>query len=451
MSSAEDAKVVGINSLPAELLLKILTSLCLPSETGQRLRLIAVCSRWRQLLLATPTIWRRIHIDSSEWKSQDAYERFLLRLETQLIRSGSERLTVYFKIEQLGEETDSGLKPDLKPLARLIEQRAPFSAWKILNLQRCSQEMLNELQLDRMGGFINLEILLLQDLSDPLLPILSNTITDAFRSFEYLPDFYESDEAFVRSIPNSILSRIIRLRFPIIFLRSATSISLPPNILSVEMPSKIPDSIFPYVRFADLRPSYSDCLSTLPIRFPNLVLLNLTASTPHCSIPAFPSIEFPNLRYLTMGLFAYRLLGPLISPQLQTLTLSMQDLTTNEVPLHHLKKLELSEADLETNLRPEQTLLLFVPTPFHVLNAALRSAATKVKNLAVTFASRGDSLRALSTLFHWEREEECVEGPADNQLDDEITHEWNRCLGDHPEFGRCELFEWHGTVEKREE
>ncbi|KAG8824985.1 hypothetical protein FRC17_008892 [Serendipita sp. 399] len=260
MPSAGDAKVLGINSLPAELLLKILTPLCDPPETKYRPSLLAVCSRWRRLLLATPTIWRSIYIVSSEWQSQDVYERFLLRLEAHLIRSKSQRLKVLLDVEQPQEgasSPDSGFEPDLKPLARLLERWAPFPAWETLDLWQCSQGMANELHLDRMGGFINLEHLYLNSLFDPLLPILTNTITNTFQRFDCRSSHCPFDgQTYVHSI-HSLLSRITWLKLPNTFTGSTTGLKLPPNITAACIVGNIPDANFPYVRSVDITPFHA--------------------------------------------------------------------------------------------------------------------------------------------------------------------------------------------------
>ncbi|KAG8801289.1 hypothetical protein FRC17_006679, partial [Serendipita sp. 399] len=190
MSNKGGAQVVGIHSLPTEVLLEILGLICAESnDSKSRTTLIAVCSRWRQVLLAAPLIWRTIVIDPYYWKNEKAYKNFLRSLEVQLIRSGSQQLHVTLDIARPSPKKLSltrrkeVFRPNLKHLSNLLARLAPFPAWTYLYLKHCDSEMLDEMHLDRMGGFTNLETVVLRSVNDPLLPLINRTVTGSLKRF----------------------------------------------------------------------------------------------------------------------------------------------------------------------------------------------------------------------------------------------------------------------------
>ncbi|KAG8805047.1 hypothetical protein FRC17_005755, partial [Serendipita sp. 399] len=280
-----------------------------------RWNLIAVCSRWRQILLATPLVWRDVRIDHTQWTGENEYERFLYRLELQLSRSGSEQLQVqlfvlwgHFLEHRASSSTGwniSRRRPDLKKLAMILERAAPFGSWKTLNLISCDPALLEQMQLDRMGGFTNLEVLHVKSLNDPLLPIVNGTVTHSLKHFEYVQPHTPVDgQAFLLGISN-ILNCIIRLKLPSFIPGSTANLTLPPTITTLHLSGySIPDTILPHVRILQMLSVKRREPPLIPGRFPNLTSLTLStrggvSSPPSTSITP---LDLPYLEQLTTHL-----------------------------------------------------------------------------------------------------------------------------------------------------
>ncbi|KAG8801368.1 hypothetical protein FRC17_006669 [Serendipita sp. 399] len=259
MSNKGGAQVVGIHSLPTELLLEILGFICAESNGSKsRTTLIAVCSRWRQVLLAAPLIWRTIVIDAYYWKNEKAYKNFLRSLEVQLIRSGSQQLHVTLDIARPPPKPLPKLsllrlkklfRPNLKHLSNLLARLAPFPAWTYLYLKHCDSEMLDEMYLDRMGGFTNLETVVLRSVNDPLLPLINRTVTGSLKRFGLMQPV--GGKGFHRALSRIIIQASRPCSPPSSSPGSLTCLQ-PPDLTDLSLFGVIPDPLFPHITTAIL-------------------------------------------------------------------------------------------------------------------------------------------------------------------------------------------------------
>ncbi|KAG8813514.1 hypothetical protein FRC17_001543 [Serendipita sp. 399] len=401
MSSTTDAELIGIQLLPAELLLQIFTPLCLDTDSETRWILVAVCSQWRRIFLTTPALWKTIQINSSKWTDSKAYDRFLERVETQIRRSGSNQLYVRLDVKPVTfPEPPSSMwrfrrqnplrRPDFKRLVTLFEQIAPFSTWRVLDLVRCDKALFDEMQLARIGGFTNLEMFLVQDLDDPLLPLVNSTVTDMLKRFEYLPtDCPVDGKGFVCALSNILLRITTRLILPCQFNGSTEGLHLPPNITRLALFSGgIPDADFPHVQTINMLTVDAGSMISLATQFSNLKSLTLSISyVVSTSVP----LEFPRLEHITTHMLAYTILTHITAPNLQTLCVFLSSQKTampswmgNDSWRINVKDLVDPVSHL-ANLSPQKDLVFLLPVSHSTLREVLSHCGTKAKHLGILF------------------------------------------------------------------
>ncbi|KAG8862829.1 hypothetical protein FRC20_011054 [Serendipita sp. 405] len=411
MSTATDARITGIHSLPTELLMQILVPICIDGDPQVPWKLTKVCSRWRQVLLASSSVWREIRIISDEWLDKKAYKRFLQHLELQLDRSGGKKLAVYLEIKSFPEEPkvlstwltrSKAFRPNLKQLCALLHRSAPFPSWKILHIASCSREMLDQMQLDQMGGFINLEILTLIDILDPLVPIVNATVTDSLTRVGYLTPYCPVDGlGFTQAFSNILPHVTHQLMLPGWFNGPASGLQLPSNISKLNLYSGvIPDANFPHIRSLTIQSAIRLAMAHIPIHFPNLKTLVLSSAVIPTAEP-LPLIELPHLEQLKTHKLAYTLLNLFSAPRLRTLNVYLSGGKTvmpswinDEVP--HTKNLGDAADYLDLNLHPKEIAFL-LPVSFPTIKWFLR-CAREAKQLAVLFTHH-EARTILSKMF----------------------------------------------------
>ncbi|KAG8827247.1 hypothetical protein FRC17_007923 [Serendipita sp. 399] len=198
---------MGISTLPAELLQRILSDAALGSERVRRV-LLAVCFQWRDILLRTPEIWTYIrvvltktHISGQEFRFQNGLS--ILKLDLQ--RAGSHLLDVYWDVEVDQEH--------IQQIFDVIQAQAPFDRWKSLVISKDYWEGYTPTYLSGDHGFLNLTSLEIhQYRPDGFLPLIGRTISSCF-CFFYVTDSDILPNLFAPPLSN-ILSKATVMLLP---------------------------------------------------------------------------------------------------------------------------------------------------------------------------------------------------------------------------------------------
>jgi hypothetical protein len=170
LSIAPSVQYRPIDQLPTELLLFIFHYN--NSGVKDRLRLTHVCKRWREIAIASGSLWTSIDITPASTASDEQFANFISLLDLQFVRTQNLPLDVVWHIHHDIDRTTTVITH--------IKQNGPFHLWKSLTLSARALFPCHSLD-----GFPNLEslIILPSHTLDVILTI-NRTTTSKLRSLD---------------------------------------------------------------------------------------------------------------------------------------------------------------------------------------------------------------------------------------------------------------------------